>query len=120
MKKSKGYMGGGMMKRYAEGDMVEEEIIGGVGGAPGDEITRGMPMSREEEIRRGIPNKRMMEMQFELEGEEQASRKKMRKKPAKKMGSGKIKGYKHGGKVRGCGMAKQGVRPAKMVKMKGA
>ena len=26
-------------------------------------------------------------------------------------------GMKKGGKVRGCGMARQGVRPAKMVKM---
>lgn len=42
-------------------------------------------------------------------------------KPKKMMGGGKVKkGYKNGGKVRGCGMAKQGVRPAKMVKMKGA
>ena len=42
-------------------------------------------------------------------------------KPKKMMGGGKVKkGYKNGGKVRGCGMARQGVRPAKMVKMKGA
>ena len=41
--------------------------------------------------------------------------------PKGMMGGGKVKkGYKHGGKVRGCGMAKQGVRRAKMVKMKGA
>ncbi len=33
---------------------------------------------------------------------------------------GKAKKYNKGGKVRGCGMATQGVRPAKMVKMKGA
>jgi len=120
MKKSKGYMGGGMMKRYAEGNMVEEDTIGGVGGVPGDEVTRGVPMSREDEIRMGIPNQRMMDKQFEAEGKEQESKKKMSKKPVKKMGGGKIEGYKKGGKVRGCGMAKQGVRPAKMVTMKGA
>jgi hypothetical protein len=33
---------------------------------------------------------------------------------------GKVKKMKAGGKVRGCGMAKQGVRAAKMVKMKGS
>ena len=30
------------------------------------------------------------------------------------------KGYKKGGKVRGAGMASKGVRPAKMVTMKGS
>ena len=129
MKKSKNYMGGGMMKRYAGGgklDMVEKDgkmvpfyaadgkgkmmgggkvmkyaegdIIGGVGGAPGDEITRGIPDDTPRPKRKPKPPK----------------------KPAKKMGGGKIKGYKHGGKVRGCGMAERGVRPVKMVKMKGA
>jgi len=44
-----------------------------------------------------------------------------RKRPKRMMGGGKVKkGYKYGGKVRGCGKAKKGVRPAKMVKMKGA
>lgn len=39
----------------------------------------------------------------------------------KMMAGGKVKGYKSGGKVRGCGMARGGaVRPCKMVKMKGA
>ena len=33
---------------------------------------------------------------------------------------GKLKGYKKGGKVRGAGMASKGVRPAKMVTMKGS
>ena len=32
----------------------------------------------------------------------------------------KKKGYKKGGKVRGAGIAMKGVRPAKMVKMKGS
>ena len=32
----------------------------------------------------------------------------------------KKKGYAKGGKVRGCGMARQGVRKAKMVTMKGS
>ncbi len=80
MKKSKGYMGGGMMKRYAEGD-----IIGGVGGAPSDEITRGIPDDTPRPKRKPKPPK----------------------KPVKKMGGGKIKGYNKGGKVRGCGMARR-------------
>jgi hypothetical protein len=33
MKKSKGYMGGGMMKRYAEGDMIDMIDIGRQDGA---------------------------------------------------------------------------------------
>jgi len=38
------------------------------------------------------------------------------KKPAKKMKGGKMvkKGYAKGGKVRGAGIARQGVRPCKM------
>ena len=127
MKKSKNYMGGGMMKRYAEGDKVEgdpgfglltpdnvkkvrrsrdigrrrEEIIGGVGGAPGDEITRGIPMDSDDTPR---PKRKP----------------KPPKKPVKKMGGGKIKGYKNGGKVRGCGAVSKKMRPAKMVVMKGS
>ena len=41
------------------------------------------------------------------------------KKPAKKMKNGGMtmrkKGYAKGGKVRGCGIARKGVRPAKIV-----
>ncbi len=46
---------------------------------------------------------------------------KMMKKKGYAMG-GKMmkKGYKKGGKVRGAGMASKGVRPAKMVTMKGS
>ena len=41
-------------------------------------------------------------------------------KPKKMMGGGKVKGYKGGGNVRGCGMARKGTRPVKMVMMKGS
>ena len=41
-------------------------------------------------------------------------------KPKKMMGGGKVKGYKGGGNVRGCGMARKGTRPVKMVVMKGS
>ncbi len=42
--------------------------------------------------------------------------------PKKKnmMGGGKVKKYGGGGKVRGCGMARKGTRPVKMVMMKGS
>ena len=38
----------------------------------------------------------------------------------KMMAGGKVKKYGGGGKVRGCGIAKKGVRSAKMVMMKGS
>jgi len=41
-------------------------------------------------------------------------------KPKKMMGGGKVKGYTGGGKVRGCGMARKGTRPVKMVTMAGS
>jgi len=41
-------------------------------------------------------------------------------KDMRKKSGGKVKKMKSGGKVRGCGMAKQGVRAAKMVTMKGS
>lgn len=50
------------------------------------------------------------------EGDQQpAGKDAMKKKPAKKMAmGGKAKAYAKGGKVRGCGMAKKGVKKAKM------
>ena len=44
---------------------------------------------------------------------------KKKKKKQKKRGGGMLK-YAYGGKVRGAGCARQGVRSAKMVKMKGS
>ena len=96
-------MGGGKVMKYAEGDMID---IGGVGGAPGDEITRGIP----DDTPRPKPKPKP------------PARKKNKKK--KMMGGGMMK-YGHGGgvkggKPRGCGMARQGVRKAKMGVMKGS
>ena len=101
MKKSKGYMGGGMMKRYAEGDMIDMIDIGGVGGAPGDEITRGPDIRTPAEIKAGVPSGSLPE-----DGRE-VGKIPEKKKPVKKMGGGKVKGYNKGGKVRGCGMARR-------------
>ena len=44
----------------------------------------------------------------------------MMKKKGYAMGGMMKKGYSKGGKVRGAGMASKGVRPAKMVSMKGS
>ena len=90
MKKSKGYMGGGMMKRYAEGDII--------GASPsGSGATRG-PRDRAAEIRAGVPSGSLPE-----DGREVGKIPKKKKPVKKKMGGGKIKG----GKVRGCGLARR-------------
>jgi len=94
MKKSKGYMGGGMMKRYAEGDII--------GASPsGSGATRG-PRDRAAEIRAGVPSGSLPE-----DGREVGKIPKKKKPVKKKMGGGKIKGYNKGGKVRGCGLARR-------------
>ena len=145
MKKSKGYMGGGMMKRYAGGgklDMVEKDgkmvpfyaadgkgrMMGGgkvmkyfEGGStrgPNPSELDGAEAKDQAEYMDKIMDK--MPPQSKALATRGAKPKSKPKAPTKKMGEGKIEGYKKGGKVRGCGMAKQGVRPAKMIKMKGA
>jgi len=141
MKKSKGYMGGGMMKRYAGGgklDMVEKDgkmvpfyAADGKGKMKaGGEVmryfeggsTRGPNPSELDgaEAKDQAEYMDKMPPQSKALATRGAKPKSKPKAPVKKMGGGKIKGYNYGGKVRGCGMAKQGVRPAKMVKMKGA
>lgn len=116
MKKSKGYMGGGMMKRYAEGDMVDanEPMSGSRRG-------RREEMTFEERIRAGEPSQESMGMQSKENAAdvkagmvERGANVRPKRKPKPPM-----MGMKHGGKVRGCGMAR-GMRPCKMVKMKGA
>jgi len=54
--------------------------------------------------------------------DKQRLRKALGKEPSgyKKGGKTKAKKYNKGGKVRGCGVARQGVRKAKMVVMKGS
>ena len=105
-------MGGGKVMKYAEGDM----IIGGVGGAPGDEITRGVPFEGMEGMEDMTPRPKP---EPKRKPKPEPKPKPKPKAPVKKMGGGMMK-YNKGGKVRGCGMATKGVRAAKMVKMKGA
>ena len=90
--------------------------LGGVGGISGDEITRGLLPD--------APNQRRMDIISDAEGIEvetipEKKKKKKKKKPVKKNIGGMMR-YGHGGKVRGAGKAVKGVRPAKMVSMKGS
>ena len=124
------------VKKYQAGDLVEmveegtptklERGVGSVlGSAPagmmGEGSTRG-PNPDE------LPSRVMQEEQEDYllklqgAGEAEKKKKKKKKKTQKKMGGGMLK-YAYGGKVkgvRGAGCARQGVRKAKMVKMKGA
>jgi hypothetical protein len=98
------------VKKYQAGDLVE---------MMGEESTRG-PNPQE------LPSRVMQDEQREylrkLEEAQNPKKAKKKKKKQKKMGGGMLK-YAYGGKVkgvRGAGCARQGVRKAKMVKMKGA
>lgn len=115
MKKSKGYMGGGMMKA---GDKVMKYFEGGSTRGPNPSELDGAEAKAQAEYMDKIMDR--MPPQSKALATRGAKPKSKPKAPTKKMGRGKIEGYKKGGKVRGCGMAKRGVRPAKMVAMKGA
>ena len=100
----KGYMGGGMMRRYARGGMMEEMMDGM--DSPGE----GM---REEDIQLLQMGDADRTTSLERMSEDMGSKKKTpKKKVPKKM--------KSGGKVRGCGAVSKKMRPAKMVVMKGS
>lgn len=73
-------------------------------------------------MKKGPDGKMVPEFAMDGEGANDLKKGKPKKFQAGKMVNGmKKKGYKKGGKVRGCGMARGGaVRPCKMVKMKGA
>jgi hypothetical protein len=89
-------MGGGKVMKYAEGDII-------VGGAPGDEITRGPDIRTPAEIKAGVPSGSLPEDGREV-GKIPAKKKPVKKSkpkaPVKKMGGGMMK-YNKGGKVRG-------------------
>lgn len=103
----KGYMGGGMMRRYARGGMMEEMMDGmdSPGEGVSEENIRAIqaPQDAPAGFRPMVPDE-------EMEGKKKAAKKKA---PAKKK-------MKHGGKVRGCGAVSKKMRPAKMVVMKGS
>ena len=99
-------MAGGKVKKYAEGAMVDMSDIPTIKAPEGPTRRRPTPKEREEGFKgMDLP----------------PSERPKKKKKKKMMGGGMAKkGYKSGGKVRGCGMASKGVRPAKMVVMKGS
>tara|TARA_R110000737_G_scaffold33744_1_gene52035 strand:+ start:16 stop:435 length:420 start_codon:yes stop_codon:yes gene_type:complete len=97
-------------KKYNRGGMtVPAGGMGAMGGAP----MGGAPMSEEEKRKRAMMAK-MAAASAAGGGAAPAAPSMGMKK------GGKVKKVSKGGKVRGCGIAKQGVRKAKMVKMKGA
>ena len=106
--KKKGYMGGGMMRRYADGGMMDGMDSPGMGVSERDRRTLELPQDAPAGFNPMMPADGMIP-----------------KRPIKEKEKGKKKtkkaqkSYKYGGKVRGCGMASKGVRPAKMVKMAG-
>ena len=108
---STGSKPGKTVKKYSGGDKVsrrrdlrdEEARVISEQDDHADELRRikgDRGRNRDEERRR-------------VEGEERNERDEMRRLRDKAVGMGMRKG----GKVRGCGIARQGVRPAKMVKM---
>jgi hypothetical protein len=122
----KGYKAGGMpMVRGKDGKMVPEFAADGKGKMmAGGKVKKyqmgGMPMADEmppmPEMagRKKKKKKRPMDDMMAVTGTGPAA-------PRRMMGGGMAKkGYKSGGKVRGCGMASKGTRPAKMVSMKGS
>ena len=102
-------MGGGKVMKYAEGDMIDMDDIPTIKAPKGPTKRRPTAKEREEGFKgMDLP----------------PSERPKKKKKKKMMGGGMMK-YGHGGgvkggKPRGCGMARQGVRKAKMVVMKGS
>jgi len=106
-------------KKYNRGGMtVPAGGMGAMGGAPmSGAPMSGAPMSEEEKRKRAMMAK-MAAASAAGGGAAPAPAPAAPSMGMKK--GGKVKKVSKGGKVRGCGIAKQGVRKAKMVKMKGA
>jgi len=104
-------------KKYNRGGMtVPAGGMGAMGGVP----MGGAPMSEEEKRKRAMMAK-MAAARAAGGGAAPAAPAAPLAAPSMGMKKGgKVKKVSKGGKVRGCGIAKQGVRKAKMVKMKGA
>ena len=111
-------MGGGKVMRYAKGDIVDMGDMAGAtaGAVPTIRPPEG-PMKRR-------PTAKEREEGFRGMDLPPSERPKKKKKKKNMKGGGMMK-YGHGGgvkggKPRGCGVARQGVRNAKMVVMKGS
>ena len=118
-------MGGGKVMRYAEGDMVDMGEMAGMAGAGAGMAAGAVPTIKPPKG----PMKRRPTAKEREEGlkgmDSPPSERPKKKKKKKNMRGGGMMKYGHGGgvkggKPRGCGVARQGVRNAKMVKMKGA
>ena len=129
----KGYMGGGMMRRYADGgklsSLLTPESMENVG------RSRDIKRRRAELLGEGMdsPGEGMREEDIQLlqmgdadrttslerMSEDMGSKKKAPKKKVP-MPPKRPKKMKSGGKVRGCGAVSKKMRPAKMVVMKGS
>jgi len=133
----KGYMGGGMMKRrYAGGgklsSLLTPESMEKVGRSKDIKRRRaellgegmdspGMGVSKRDKRALELPQDppagfRPMVPDDEMEGKNKT----YPPKPPKRKKAKPKKSYQYGGKVRGCGAVSKKMRPAKMVKMKGA
>ena len=117
-------MGGGKVMRYAKGDMVDMAGMAGMAGAGAGMAAGAVPTIKPPKgPMKRRPTAKEREEGFKGRDLPPSDRPK-KKKPVKKMSGGMMK-YGHGGgvksgKPRGCGIARQGVRNAKMVVMKGA
>ena len=141
----KGYMGGGMMRRYAGGGklkMVEKDgqkvpfyaadgkgkmMAGGKvkkyqrGGMMDGMDSPGMGVSEEDIRALQGPQDAPAGFRPMVSDDEMEGKKKVPMPPKRKKKAPAKKKMASGGKVRGCGMARGGaVRPCKMVKMKGS
>lgn len=95
------------MKKYQEGGEVMPK------GMSQEDIDR-MMMEGESEYQSRMNSTDRKARQKKME-EKDMEKKMPSKKPKMMMGGGMAKGYKSGGKVRGSGCAKKGVRPCKMM-----
>ena len=114
----KGYKRGGKMPDLSgDGEVTQEDVLIGRGvlGKNADAVTKGKKagsMPKPEMAKKKSGPMRAKDPTLTREMIEQAKT----KTPAKKMKGGNMvkKGYAKGGKVRGAGIARQGVRPCKM------
>lgn len=98
---------GKKMMKYQEGGMASKQPP-----ISQEDIDR-MMMEGESEYQSRMNSTDRKARQKKME--EKDMKKKAAKKPEMMMGGGMAKGYKSGGKVRGTGCAKKGVRPCKMM-----
>lgn len=120
-KKVKKYQAGSLVEMVGEGTPTKlERGVGSVlGSAPAGMMGEGTRGLNPDEFPSEVMQKEQREYLRKLEEAQNPKKEKKKKKTQKKMGGGMLK-YAYGGKVRGAGCARQGVRKAKMITMRGA